>query len=75
MNALVFKDIIIEITLASYFCSCMISGAMYSGEPHKVSARPLGCRDLPEKKIVVNDYITERSIEKNLFQKEYYTFF
>jgi hypothetical protein len=29
-------------TLASYFCSCRISGAMYRGEPHSVSASPCG---------------------------------
>ena len=30
--------------LASYFWKLRISGAMYRGEPHSVSARPWGCR-------------------------------
>ena len=30
--------------LASYLWNCRISGAMYSGDPHSVSARPWGCR-------------------------------
>ncbi len=33
-------------TLASYFCDCNISGAMYSGDPHRVSAIPCGCSNL-----------------------------
>jgi len=28
----------------------MISGAIYNGEPHKVSASPLGCNDLRQEK-------------------------
>ncbi len=30
--------------LALYLWNCKISGAMYRGDPHKVSARPCGCR-------------------------------
>jgi hypothetical protein len=33
-------------TLASYFCDCNISGAMYNGDPHRVSAIPCGCSNL-----------------------------
>ena len=30
--------------LASYFWNCSISGAIYRGEPHSVSASPAGCK-------------------------------
>ncbi len=33
-------------TLASYFFDCNISGAMYNGDPHRVSAIPCGCSNL-----------------------------
>lgn len=44
---------------ASYFWSCIISGAMYNGEPQSVSARPLGCKDLANPKSAI--FKVERS--------------
>ena len=42
-------DFSIKITFASYFWFRIISGAMYNGEPHRVSAKPWGVRDLANK--------------------------
>jgi hypothetical protein len=40
-------------TLASYLWNCRISGAMYSGEPHSVSASPCGARDRAKPKSAI----------------------
>lgn len=40
-------------TFASYLWNCSISGAMYSGEPHSVSASPWGARERAKPKSAI----------------------
>lgn len=54
------------ITFASYFWFWIISGAMYNGEPHRVSAKPWGIRDL------ANKSRKQSSVNDNLKYLAYY---